>query len=160
MGWYGRDNITKYYSIGFTEEELQEIDAARKKQIYGTSAESSFYSKRTNFIKHLIFSCIDLEKENQRLKSTIRETRAQAAAMGQSGASEVTTFRDRQHKAVCRLPEVLFQGLLMRPLCGFCQLLFGGQDIFQRYGAKILSYFILRLFNNLSRKFNKNNLTN
>jgi len=98
MGWYGRDNITKYYSIGFTEEELQEIEAARKKQTHGTSAESSFYSKRTNFIKHLIFSCIDLEKENQRLKSTIRETQAQAAAMGQSGASEETTwtgyFRD------------------------------------------------------------------
>jgi hypothetical protein len=95
MGWYGRETLTNYYSVGFTEEELQEIDAACKKQ-----NNDHFFSKRTNCIRHLALSCIDLEKENQRLKRTIREAQAQAqsAAMGQGGASEETTwtgyFRD------------------------------------------------------------------
>ena len=81
-----------YYSIGFTDEELQEIETAYKEQTYGTSAESSFYSKRTNFIKQLIFSGIDLEKDNQRLKSIVRETRARPAAIGQSDTDEETTW--------------------------------------------------------------------
>jgi hypothetical protein len=55
-------------------------------------AESSFYSKRTNFIRHLVLSCIDIEKENQRLKTTLREAQAQAAAVGQSRASEEPTW--------------------------------------------------------------------
>jgi hypothetical protein len=97
MGWYGRDNITKYYSIGFSEEELQEIDAAWEKQ-KDDNAENSFFKSRSRFIRHLALSCIDLEKENQRLKNILRETRVQSAAIGQSGASEENAwtgyFRD------------------------------------------------------------------
>jgi len=78
-----------YYSIGFTDEELQEIDAAYKEQTYRTSTERLFFSRRTKFIKHLIFSGIDLEKEKQRI---IRETRAQPAAIGQSETGEETTW--------------------------------------------------------------------
>jgi len=88
MGWYGRDKIVKYYNVGFTEKELQEIDAVNTKLSHGSTVLEGFYRKRTKIIKHLILSWFDLEKENQQLKSLIRNVQAQSAVMAQGGASE------------------------------------------------------------------------
>ena len=94
MGWYGRESITKYYSIGFTEKELQEIEAAYKEAKVGRFylSKYAYFRKRTNFIRYLALSYIDLEKENQQLKKAIRETQEQPEAMGQVETSEATTW--------------------------------------------------------------------
>jgi len=90
MHWYGHEKITKYYSIGFTDKETQEIEAAYEKAKLGIF----HFRNRTSFIKHLALSCIILEKENQRLKNTVKETQAQSEAMGQSETSEETDLTD------------------------------------------------------------------
>jgi hypothetical protein len=92
MGWYGRDNITKYYNIGFSEEELQEITAAYNAN--NREYKNPYFRKRANFIRFLALHCIDLEKENRSLRSTLASINreAPAAAMGQGGASEETTW--------------------------------------------------------------------
>lgn len=94
MGWYGSENIAKYYSIGFTEKELEEIDDARKKQIEETKSGAllSYLGKPTNFIRYLALTCLDLKKENQQLKNAIRETRAQSQAIGQNEATTWTGY--------------------------------------------------------------------
>jgi hypothetical protein len=88
MGWYGRDNIKKSYSIGFTEEELQEIEAVYK--MYKATPEykaPEFFDRRTNLLRFLVLHCIDLEKEKQDLIK-----KAQSAAAGQGGANDETTW--------------------------------------------------------------------
>jgi len=96
MGWYGHDNITKYYSIGFTEKEQEEITAAFKK--YEASGQIPVLRKHTEFIKHFALAAFELEKENQRLKNILKTKNQEAAVAGQNGASEETTwtgyFRD------------------------------------------------------------------
>ena len=111
MGWYGRESITKYYSIGFTEKELQEIEAAYKEAKVGRFylSKYAYFRKRTNFIRYLALSYIDLEKENQQLKKAIRETQEQPEAMGQVETSEATTwtgcFRDVKNRGNILFPE-------------------------------------------------------
>jgi len=73
MGWYGREKLTKYYSVGFTEKELEEIDAACKK-----ISDVSYFTKRTNCIRHLALTCIDIEKENRRLKNILEARSAES----------------------------------------------------------------------------------
>jgi len=70
MGWYGREKLTKYYSVGFTEKELQEINTEYERfKAKESVSESSYYSKLTNFIKYLALTCIDLQKEKRSLIS-------------------------------------------------------------------------------------------
>ena len=103
MGWYGRDNVKKYYNIGFCEEELQKLNIALEKQ--QESNPSEYFAKHTRFIKHLALTCLDLKQENERLRCTLANTQrktqafaeAQADAIGQDGASEETTWTGYYH---------------------------------------------------------------
>jgi len=91
--WNSHEKAVKhYYSIGFTEKELQEIDAASEKLNHGSSVLAAYYRKRTHLIKYMALSYIDLEKENRQLKSVIRNAQAQSAAMGQGGESDETAW--------------------------------------------------------------------
>jgi hypothetical protein len=110
MHWYGHDKITKYYSIGFTEKELQEIEAAYKEAKIGRFylSKYAYFRKRTNFIRYLAMTCIDLEKENQQLKKAIRETQAQPEAMGQSEETELTDAWTGYHRGIKKKENVIY----------------------------------------------------
>ena len=72
MDWYGREKLTKYYSVGFTEKELQEINAVYENEKNNVLKE--YFKRRTNLIRHLALTCIDLEKENRNLKNSAAES--------------------------------------------------------------------------------------
>jgi len=69
MGWYGREKLTKYYSVGFTEKELQQINTAYERQ--KNSVLKAFFKRRTNLIRHLVLTYFELERENNRLKNIL-----------------------------------------------------------------------------------------
>jgi len=104
-----REKAVKYYSVGFTEKELQEIDAVNEKLNHGSSALEGFYKKRARLIKYMALSFIDLEKENRQLKSVIRNAQTQSEAVGQNGAGDETTwtgyFRGIENKGNILYPE-------------------------------------------------------
>jgi len=64
MGWYGREKLIKYYNIGFTEKELQEINAIYERE--KDNVLKAYFRRHTNLIRHLALTCIDLKKENHR----------------------------------------------------------------------------------------------
>jgi len=84
MGWYGRDKAVKHYSIGFTEKELQELEAAYEKVKIGRFHITGFqcFSKLTSFIRYLALTYLDLEKKYMQLKSEIKQTQFQGKAIG------------------------------------------------------------------------------
>jgi len=88
MGWYGRDKAVKYFTIGFTEKELQELEDAYKKAEVGRLhlVDIRYFAKRTSLIRHLALTYLDLEKEYMQLKSEIKsiekQAQSQTTAMG------------------------------------------------------------------------------
>jgi len=106
MHWYGHDKITKYYSIGFTDKEQKEIEAAYEK------ASGTFHFKNlTSFIKYLAMSCYLLEKENQRLKEHIneyKETLAMAKGMSQSEETDLTDAWTGYYRGIKKKENVIY----------------------------------------------------
>jgi len=88
MDWYGREKLTKYYSVGFTEKELQEINAVYENEKNNVLKE--YFKRRTNLIRHLALTCIDLEKENRNLKNSAAESLTKQAKRN----TENTMFRE------------------------------------------------------------------
>jgi len=85
MGIRGRDNITKYFNVGFSEEELQKVDAAYKKEKISRGDTKYSFSF---FIRSLVVSYIDEKEKNGRKKQERADT--QVAVMG--GTKKETTW--------------------------------------------------------------------